>query len=127
MTHSSRGYGYDDPYQYWAFVWGQYPACIVNTGEYPRYPTPCIIYTRYAGMLVRVLVQISYARPERPWVFVRHPYNTRNFGKFFKTFIPVPGTSVSCVKRSYPYNEAIIPTEDKFVPILDQHTLEIDI
>ena len=59
--------------------------------------------------------------------FVIHPYHTRNFGKFFKAFTPVSGTSASFVKRSYPYNETIIPTEDKFVPIIDQRAPEIDI
>ena len=38
---------------------------------------------------------------------VRPCYNTRNFWKFCKTFIPVPGTSVSSVGHSYPYPELL--------------------
>ena len=39
--------------------------------------------------------------------FVRPCHNTRNFCKFCKTFIPVPGTPVSSVGYSYPYPELL--------------------
>ena len=38
---------------------------------------------------------------------VRPCHNTRKFWKFCKTFIPVPGTSVSSVGHSYPYPELL--------------------
>ena len=38
---------------------------------------------------------------------VRPCHNTRNFWKFCKTFIPVPGNSVSPVGHSYPYPELL--------------------
>ena len=42
---------------------------------------------------------------------VRPCHNTRNFWKFFNTFIPAPETSGSSVRPPYPYPESTKPTE----------------
>ena len=52
-----------------------------------------------------VLVQPSYTNPGTSVSSVRLCHNTRNFWKFRKTFIPVPGTCGYSVRLSYLYLE----------------------
>ena len=44
---------------------------------------------------------------------VRPCHNTRNFCEFCNTSIPVPGTSVSCVRSPYPYPELLRLLQDR--------------
>ena len=48
---------------------------------------------------------------------VRPCHKTRNFWKFYKTFIPVPGTSVSSVGRSCPYPDLLEVLLRLFIPV----------